>query len=479
MKKIFALLIITTIMLSACQPTPEEPVVQSKDKDLVQEVVEANEEENQQELAEDKEVIEQQIEAINKHLNMEFQPNDRVKIVVDAEVKIPTYEKIPLVRAEPENFTEQHLERLLEEVCGDNPVYYLDMDKITGNCLTKEEIGEILIALRGFAQNDSLEPLIKSDLEESIKKMEEKYPSAKTKSEDIPYEGGLTPDERESYITQTELKCYLGRNEAAFIRMSQTENKTGSSIDVMNHDYGTPYNTSEPYEGVDADKIDVSYGECIQMAERLVAALDGEDTNMVLVSTSIGYAVGRFADHTKETAPQCYNFKFAREYNGVVVKSVGILNQGNNVNYAQRVYPERISIIIDNEGIYSFYWSSYTKYLETLTEDVPLMDFESVNGIFEDYCRYKFSWVPQYDSVPKDATVTINIDRVELNLMMTPEKDNLDTYIMIPVWDYIGDINYDQEIITQDGYVKKGPQNVAVLTINAIDGTIIDREQGY
>ena len=479
MKKIYALLITMILLFAACQPTPEEAIVKSKNKDLVSEVIDANSEENQEALEEDKEIIEQQIEEINRHVSLEHQINDRVKVIVDAEVEIPTYDKIPLVRVAPENFTENHLKRLLEEVCGDNPVYYLNMNKITGACLTKEEIGEILVILRGFAQNENLEPLTKSNLEETIENMEERYPAAKTKSEDIPYEGGLSPDERESYITQTELKCYLGRNGAAIIRMSQTENKTGGFIDVMNHGYGVAYNTFEPYEGADAEKIDMPYEECRQMADDLVRALDGGDTNMVHVSTNIGYAIGHFADHTKETAPQCYMFEFAREYNGVAVKYVGIFHQGNNVNYAQRVHPERISIIIDNEGIWFFYWDGYTKYLETLTEDVPLMDFESINDIFEDYCRYKFSWVPQYDSVPDDATVTINIDHIELNLMMTPEKDNLDTYIMIPVWDYIGDINYDQEIITQDGYAKKGPQNVAVLTVNAIDGTIIDREQGY
>jgi hypothetical protein len=63
--------------------------------------------------------------------------------------------------------------------------------------------------------------------------------------------------------------------------------------------------------------------------------------------------------------------------------------------------------------------------------------------------------------------------------MMTLEKDNLDNYIMIPVWDFVGDQEYNDEIITQEGEPLRGQKNVAILTINAIDGTVIDREQGY
>ena len=114
-----------------------------------------------------------------------------------------------------------------------------------------------------------------------------------------------------------------------------------------------------------------------------------------------------------------------------------------------------------------------------MSQDVPLIDFETINEVFQDYCGYKFSWVPQYDNIPDDATVTIYVDSVEFNLMMTMERDDVGSYIMVPVWDFIGDVTYDQEVFTIEGKPYYGEENVAILTINAIDGTIIDREQGY
>jgi hypothetical protein len=382
------------------------------------------------------------------------------------------------VRVEPENFNEEHLQKLIDEVFGDNPVYYQDYESLS--IWSKEEIQEILLSLRAFNQNNDLESHIKSHLEDTIDRMEERYASSVNKGEEKLYDGTLTPVENSRYHTTiTDVKCYLGRTQAAIINMTQSINYTGGQLILRNQDYAVVYNTFEPYKGSDAEKIDMSYEQCRQMAEELVKALDGDGTNMKLYSSDIGYSIGFFADYTKETSPQCYSFAFAREYNGVLVKPVGIFGQGNDVNYARQVLPEKIYIIIDNEGIWNLGWQNYTKYIETLAEDVPLMDFDSVNSIFEDYCRYKFSWVPQYDSVPDDSTVTINIHSVELNLMLTLEKDNSDNFIVVPVWDYMGDIDYDQPYVGQDGYTYDGEKNVSILTVNAIDGSIIDREQGY
>ena len=477
MKKIYALLITIMMFITACQPTPEEPVVQSKEGDLVQKVVDANNEENQDELQEDKEIIEEQIEAIGKHLNIEFQANDRVKIVVDAEVSVPVYDKIPLVRVRPENLTQEHLEKLINEVVGERKVYYQDESL---GIWSKEEIEQIVTKLKGYSQNDNLEPHIKSHLQDNIGFLEEQYSLVKGKDEGKLYDGTLvTTENNKSYSHITSLKAFMGKAQAARIELWQSLNGRKTQLIFRNEEYGVPYNTFEPYEGVDAERLDMPYTQCKEMAEQIVKSLDGEDTNMKIYSSEIGYSVGFFADYTKDDSPQCYIFRFARDYNGVSAKPINSLHGVSDVNYAETVQTERLIVMIENDGVYSVSWGNYAQYMETLSQDVPLMDFDSVNDIFEDYCGYKFTWVPQYDNVPDDTTVTINIDRVELNLMMTLEKDSTESYIMIPVWDYIGDINYDQELTAQDGYPIEGEKNVSILTINAIDGTVIDREQGY
>jgi hypothetical protein len=476
MKKLYVLLITTILLIAACQKTPDEPIVQSKDKDLVQEVVEANKEENKKELQEDKQVIEQQIEAINKHLGMEFQANERVKIVVDADVEISTYDAIPMVRVEPYNFTKEHLEILLDELCGQNPVYYVSRDGHSH--WSRDEIEEILPEIKGYFLSANID--LKNDLEKIIEFIYEQYETALSRNEEQLYDGNLTVSENNKfYSTSTSLKSYLGRNQAARIEVSQSFNATRSSLSFDNQPYGAKYTSFEQYEGIDADKVDKSYEECYQMAINFKHKLTGENCNLSIVGSRIGYSLNTYAGYTKETSGQCYSFTFAKVFNGVYAYPKNSLHKKDNINYTQVIETERINILVDNSGICFFRWGNPTKYKDTISQDTPLVDFEEVNNVFKNYCGYSFSWVPQYDNIPDDVTVTININKVEFNLMVTKEKDDIGSYIMIPVWDFVGDITYDQEVFTVEGEPYEGENNIAILTINAIDGTIINREQGY
>lgn len=50
-------------------------------------------------------------------------------------------------------------------------------------------------------------------------------------------------------------------------------------------------------------------------------------------------------------------------------------------------------------------------------------------------------------------------------------KDNPNRYQLVPVWDFIGSRTIGQEYCNET--------NDSLLTINAIDGTVIDRDYGY
>lgn len=479
MKNLFILLITITMILTACQPTPNEEIVVGKDKDLVEEVIEANKEENKEKLQEDKEVIEQQIKVMGQHLNMEFQTSSRTKVVVDAEVRIPNFDKIPLVRVIPENLTKEHLEILLRETTNGKPVYY--QPKGNRSSWTKEELDEMIVKYKEMEKNPDLAKHIIGHISDRIDFLQEIYNISPNKGEEELYDGTLTETDNNKYYSHiTSLKCYLGRNCAARIELCQSFNKRKNQITLRNHDDGVPYNSSIPYEGVNAPNMEMTYDEAKQIVEDLVKALDGEQTNLKLYYSGIAYIEGGFSNGNYETSPHAYRFGFAREYNGVSVKPIGYLHGGSEkINYRDQVSPEVMSITIDDGGLLNFTWLRYTRYKETLTEDVPLLDFETVRQTFEDNMKYKFAWEPTFDNIPKDATTTITIHTVELNLMMTLEKDNMGNYIMIPVWDFVGDQEYDQELISHEGYPQLGQKNVAVLTINAIDGTVINREQGY
>ena len=227
-------------------------------------------------------------------------------------------------------------------------------------------------------------------------------------------------------------------------------------------------------------RINVTYEEAKAKAEDFVHKVDGDDSNLSLCESSIGYQINTFANYTKETSPQAYAFRFARNYDGALVKPIDYLHDPNaNVNYNRQIFPESFFVVIDDYGINTASWMNYTEEIETVSQDVPLKDFDTIREIFMQHCKQKFTWIPQDESLPSEISAILNVKRVELNIMAIPEKDNLQNYITIPVWDFIADMKYDKKYVAQDGYPAIEQQNMSILTISAMDGSIINREQGY
>lgn len=70
----------------------------------------------------------------------------------------------------------------------------------------------------------------------------------------------------------------------------------------------------------------------------------------------------------------------------------------------------------------------------------------------------------------------IHIDRIKFGYMQYAQK-NSDSQMLIPVWDFFG----YEESFAYDGSVVDKVLNSqrSYLTLNAVDGSIIDRQVGY
>lgn len=91
-KRIMLFLVVGMMIVlgTACQPTPTQTTIASKNKDLVQEVVEANSDKNKEELVESKEEVKKHIESLDYHLQMQIDTaSPLTKINIDAKIKIP------------------------------------------------------------------------------------------------------------------------------------------------------------------------------------------------------------------------------------------------------------------------------------------------------------------------------------------------------------------------------------------------------
>ena len=125
---------------------------------------------------------------------------------------------------------------------------------------------------------------------------------------------------------------------------------------------------------------------------------------------------------------------------------------------------------------------------ETVTEASSLKSFDEIKTIFESGVTSFFnSGMENLETADgeavdyseyiddEDATYTnITVNKVILRYTRLSEKSDFKNGLMVPVWDFIGDIEYGT-ITGQSGK----DTNVVVFTINAVDGSIVDRASGY
>ena len=75
--------------------------------------------------------------------------------------------------------------------------------------------------------------------------------------------------------------------------------------------------------------------------------------------------------------------------------------------------------------------------------------------------------------------MTYCVTKVQFSYMRVQVRDKSD-YYLLPVWDFTGYMVYDWQMSPGDMAVARGFfHSMSILTINAVDGSILDRFLGY
>lgn len=168
-----------------------------------------------------------------------------------------------------------------------------------------------------------------------------------------------------------------------------------------------------------------------------------------------------------------YAFNFTRVIDGIPVTYT--VSEGTSLENDDTVpWPyERLELVYDKEGLASFNWTNPYQVEKVSDEYVFLLPFSEIQGIFEEMALKKYEDI--YDG-GENMKLDFLIDEVRLGYMRVFEKGNPMEGEMVPVWDFFG-----TEIFYQEGKeaVVNNTSYASRLTINAMDGTIIERDLGY
>ena len=240
---------------------------------------------------------------------------------------------------------------------------------------------------------------------------------------------------------------------------------------------------------------ELSYDDALSVAEETVNAFGAE---------GMALAQGEAKQYPEDTLQSFYTFIFTHAVNGVpcIYNAIAI---ANDEGYNDVWDYEKLIVEVDAHGLKRAHWSSPCDITEQLAQSTVMIPFEDVMSCFSKMVFIKNSYLENEldmtvtkvdDSAEisgetmQDAEVSgerydvesviVKIERITLGLMRVQSGDE---YLLIPVWDFYG---YTQRF-TADGkdigqHLNEGaydPIEQCLLTINAIDGSVINLEQGY
>lgn len=447
-----AALLLISCFTTACQPTPEQPVVVKKNDDTLEKAIEASP------------APVKKYEA-PAHWDEEYSENDgELTISVNADLELPDVDAYPIYKVEPRYFTKEQVQILSDALFGDAEVQGVDKQ------WTKSQYEKLIVDLKQ-AHTSGETGKTDEEFEKGIDDLEQMWRNAPETLESFNMQEAMTLFDETGKVT---LQADMGRKEPAELTAINDE-KFGPYIDFTNND-GLAY---EEYIVQDTTGLSLSLSDAIQQAQDLLTKL-GIDY-MDVGYTDMGVAYGREGEDT-DNHPRCYLIYFTRTVDGIPTTydwQTGATTENDNYDIVWSY--ERITVGVDDSGIVQFVWAGNAALAEKMTENAQLMPFEDVKERFKQGMKNAYIYPDDPSALEQSATnwTHFDIDRVVLGMTRIKLKDN-GGYSLVPVWDFFGKettewVNAEGEpgtTVADDG-------SRSFLTINALDGTIINRTFGY
>jgi hypothetical protein len=473
MKKLFSLLLIP-LLLVGCQTTPEKPPVVQKDMEQMMEAAKKGGEDT---------VILKALEVPDKYQKDLTSAKGNVSVHADAALVMPAADKIPTAAVDKQVFSQDTADRLMELLLQGQKLY--DMKGYTQ--WTKADIQKKLVDL--YAMRAGTKPVeVDGDLGESISTWEKRLQVAPEEKIKTPAETAFHKKDLSNYQSDKPLEPYdyiegmaeIGGEPAYFLVQNWTQQNQIYAQFYRNWDERPHYEPESAFLGklpadVSKARPKIAPGDAEKQADALVEKLGL--SYMVRAKTELGINLegtkvlkaGEEPDYAELKA--AYIVRYVREVQGVPVTytgDTGTHSEDEEVYEKPWAY-EAVYVVIDDRGIVEFRWTSPYTDPRIVTNDASLLPFSEIQNVFEKMVLVKHGYY-------EEGKLELNIDQVQLGLMRVTNPNKRDSGLLIPVWDFFGGITY---------YPKKGEPypfsggGTSLLTVNAVDGSVIDRGLGY
>lgn len=505
MKRWIATLLTVLLLFTACQPTPEAEIVVPKDFDAMLEkakessepvnvtvapnvpampdatssaVLDATEENDAQDL-----------------FKMEFFGNtEAFHVTVNAMVIRPEG-PFPILEVSPGDFDEENAQGFFD-VLTEGFMLYAAEELETKATLEKEILEMQQFIDDGLPGFDGTTKQKKEEIkhwQKELDTLKQRYLTAKDEQGTPATEVKLTWKEPQKYDTQTCGSFYVqsaDKNQVFRVRTNATGAHGKRTFDNKNA-FVSFYNDAVLPEGVihafvyadpieDMDAVPAGSGltatprQAQEQAEALVDRLGLSDfavSNILLVHAPLE------ADGRTGVPCYLYSVNFARMVNGVpVARPTYYSSSGDEAEPRPSWHYEELNVTLRNTDLYSFSYGGPLVLGNTLVEDANLMSFDTAMERFQQMVQVKYEGIMKDPGYGDILSMEVKVDRIELSLERVAQPDNIDGGLLVPVWSFYGSILCTR---SEDSFDHVFDHAMPFLTLNAVDGNLIDPMKGY
>lgn len=484
-------------LLAGCEKTPKESIVREKGADSI----------DKYESGEDiKGALRERLKAPEHYKNESVYENGGLIIDTDADVLVPDADTVDTYAVSAKEVNQE----LIDQVTN---AFFKEEDKIYQGYSyfewTKDDLQQMITRLKKYKSEGNLDPYdhgkdengnLQYDIDAMIASYEERLKTA--------------PDQREKVEVKPALNLeYWSKGEGERVKEVDQDHFSGAAeTEHGTYQYTVDYalkpdvqfciskikdEQKDPMEFSDWTEaefvlsnpdspnyipeasiqkmLNISYEDAKKIAEETVEAL-----GWGLVFTDWDYSVfchGEQGASEDGMLDAGYQFVFTRNLNGVPI-TYELSNGGGLEDMDSTLVPwsyERCLVIVGDDGIQEVTLQNPYDIGEIKTENVKLMDFESVINIYEQMMEVSNADILNYES---KRTFHIRKIKFGYTRIYDPASDN-ETGLLVPVWDFFGGFDAVSADGTQSQHNTGERSSNSFLTINAIDGSIIDRSLGY
>ncbi|MBE6730745.1 MAG: hypothetical protein E7564_03540 [Ruminococcaceae bacterium] len=213
-----------------------------------------------------------------------------------------------------------------------------------------------------------------------------------------------------------------------------------------------------------ANDCTISMEKAIEIADDEVKALASD------------YVLSEFGQNRKYEEfnnPQYYLFRYTQQIGGVSVNNSYGMEQCD-IEYGYTSGQSVVTVTVNDDGVCALEYEAPTDVGEVVQKDVELLSFNDIWEIFKKISVLSIQSYEMYEEITQNE---LEVYDIRFGYMSVLQGDG--TYQYTPVWDF-----YARRILKGSG-AYEGSNNIppiegkSCLTINAVNGTIIDRDLGY